>query len=136
MALKDLLNRLGSEATCTEEIFPMDGTATDFRSNYLMNTTIAGVEEADLLLLIGSNPRFEAPILNSRIRKSWIHNELDVAVLGPKMELNYEHDVNILQLYLYFVYCRFVCLVFGKRFNRFKEFSGWQSSFRQTVGFG
>ena len=57
IALKDLVNRLGSDATCTEEIFPMSGSATDIRSNYLLNTGIAGVEEADLVLLIGTNPR-------------------------------------------------------------------------------
>jgi len=43
--------------------------STDLRSNYLLNTPIAGVEEADLLLLIGTNPRFEAPMYNTRIRK-------------------------------------------------------------------
>ena len=42
MALKDLLNTLGSESLCTEEIFPMDGAGTDIRSNYLLNSTIAG----------------------------------------------------------------------------------------------
>ena len=44
---------------------------TDLRSNYLLNTRIAGVEEADVLLLIGTNPRFEAPLLNARIRKRY-----------------------------------------------------------------
>jgi len=43
--------------------------STDLRSNYLLNTRIVGVEEADLLLLIGTNPRFEAPLYNTRIRK-------------------------------------------------------------------
>ena len=57
IALKDLMNRLGCETLSTEEAFPMDSTGTDLRSNYLLNTTIAGVEEADLVLLIGTNPR-------------------------------------------------------------------------------
>lgn len=43
---------------------------TDLRSNYLFNGTIAGIEQADLVLLIGTNPRYEAPVLNARIRKS------------------------------------------------------------------
>lgn len=43
MALKDLLNTLGSESLCTEEVFPMDGAGTDIRSNYLLNSTIAGI---------------------------------------------------------------------------------------------
>jgi len=92
MALKDLMNRMGSEAVCTEEIFPDDGTGSDLRSNYLMNTGIAGVEEADLALLIGTNPRFEAPVFNARLRKCWIHNELDLAVVGPKVDLTYEYE--------------------------------------------
>jgi len=92
MALKDLLNRLGSEALCTEEIFPDDGTGTDLRSNYLMNTGIAGVEEADLALLIGTNPRFEAPVFNARLRKCWIHNELNLAMVGPNVDLTYDYE--------------------------------------------
>ncbi|XP_046350051.1 NADH-ubiquinone oxidoreductase 75 kDa subunit, mitochondrial-like [Haliotis rufescens] len=92
ISLKDLLNRLGSEGLCTEEIFPMDGAGTDLRSNYLLNTGIAGVEEADLVLLVGTNPRYEAPIFNARIRKSWIHNDLRVAMVGTPVDLTYEYD--------------------------------------------
>merc|ERR550539_542752 len=92
MALKDLLNRLGSETLCTEEIFPMEATGTDLRSNYLFNTTIAGVEDADYALLIGVNPRFDAPVFNARLRKCWIHNELNVGVVGPKVDLTYDYD--------------------------------------------
>uniref|UniRef100_A0A0P4WLN3 NADH-ubiquinone oxidoreductase 75 kDa subunit, mitochondrial n=1 Tax=Scylla olivacea TaxID=85551 RepID=A0A0P4WLN3_SCYOL len=92
VALKDLVNKLGGEATCTEEIFPEDGSGTDLRSSYLLNTTIAGVEEADLVLLVGTNPRFEAPLFNARLRKAWVHNELDVAVLGPNVNLTYEAE--------------------------------------------
>ena len=44
-------------------------SSTDLRSNYLLNTTIAGVEETDVVLLVGTNPRFEAPLFNARIRK-------------------------------------------------------------------
>ena len=45
---------------------------TDLRSNYLLNTKITGVEEADLILLIGTNPRFEAPLFNARVRKRFV----------------------------------------------------------------
>ena len=116
VALKDLMNRLGCENLCTEESFPMEygGSTnpsfifkeylpfyfvffctfkgTDIRSNYLLNTTINGCEEADLVLLIGTNPRYEAPILNARLRKGWIHNELDVGVLGPAVDLSYDYE--------------------------------------------
>jgi len=92
VALKDYLNKLGSESLCTEEIFPMDGAGTDLRSNYLLNTKIQGVEEADLILLVGTNPRFEAPLFNSRIRKSWINNDLTVAMVGAQVDLTYDYD--------------------------------------------
>ncbi|KAL1139898.1 hypothetical protein AAG570_006875 [Ranatra chinensis] len=92
IALKDLLNSLGSEAVCTEHTYPMEGCGTDLRSNYLLNNRIAGVEEADLALLVGTNPRFEAPLFNSRIRKAFIHNELNVAVIGPPVNLTYDYE--------------------------------------------
>ncbi|CAL1271247.1 unnamed protein product [Larinioides sclopetarius] len=105
VALKDLLNKIGCENVYTEEKFPTDGSGnfkkihfllnrSDLRSNYLLNAKIAGVEQADLLLLIGTNPRYEAPIFNARIRKAWIHNELDVALIGPKLSLTYDYDVS------------------------------------------
>lgn len=92
IALKDLLNRLGSENLMTEQSFPLDGSGTDLRSSYLLNTGIAGIEEADLVLLVGTNPRLEAPLLNTRIRKSYIHRETNVALIGPKVNLSYEYE--------------------------------------------
>ncbi|XP_033109110.1 NADH-ubiquinone oxidoreductase 75 kDa subunit, mitochondrial-like [Anneissia japonica] len=92
LALKDLLNRFGSEALCTEEVFPMDAAGTDFRSNYLLNTGIAKVEDADVLLLVGVNPRYEAPLFNVRVRKSWLHNDLSVAMVGEKVDLTYTYE--------------------------------------------
>ncbi|XP_046319018.1 NADH-ubiquinone oxidoreductase 75 kDa subunit, mitochondrial isoform X2 [Marmota monax] len=92
VALKDLLNRVDSETLCTEEVFPTAGAGTDLRSNYLLNTTIAGVEEADVVLLVGTNPRFEAPLFNARIRKSWLHNDLKVALIGSPVDLTYRYD--------------------------------------------
>uniref|UniRef100_A0A3Q1FM77 NADH-ubiquinone oxidoreductase 75 kDa subunit, mitochondrial n=1 Tax=Acanthochromis polyacanthus TaxID=80966 RepID=A0A3Q1FM77_9TELE len=92
ISLKDLLNRLNSENLCTEEVFPMTGAGSDLRSNYLLNTGIAGIEEADLLLLVGTNPRYEAPLFNARIRKSWLHNDLQVALVGKEVDLSYTYD--------------------------------------------
>ncbi|CAF4810655.1 unnamed protein product [Pieris macdunnoughi] len=91
VALKDLVNRLGGENVCTEQYFPMEGSGTDLRSSYLLNTKIANVEDADFVLLIGTNVRFEAPLLNARIRKAFIHKETDVAYIGPKVDLTYEY---------------------------------------------
>ena len=62
------------------------------RSNYLFNTSIAAIEEADVLLLVGTNPRYEAALLNTRIRKSIIGNELRVALVGSKVNLTYDYD--------------------------------------------
>nr|XP_033474257.1 NADH-ubiquinone oxidoreductase 75 kDa subunit, mitochondrial isoform X3 [Epinephelus lanceolatus] len=92
ISLKDLLNSLNSENLCTEEAFPMTGAGSDLRSNYLLNTGIAGIEEADLLLLVGTHPRYEAPLFNARIRKGWLHNELQVALVGTKVDLSYTYD--------------------------------------------
>ncbi|XP_072339022.1 NADH-ubiquinone oxidoreductase 75 kDa subunit, mitochondrial [Scyliorhinus torazame] len=92
VALKDFVNGLNSDALCTEEIFPMAGAGTDLRSNYLLNTKISGVEEADVLLLVGTNPRYEAPLFNVRVRKSWVHNDLQVALVGANVDLSYTYD--------------------------------------------
>uniref|UniRef100_A0A671MCH9 NADH-ubiquinone oxidoreductase 75 kDa subunit, mitochondrial n=1 Tax=Sinocyclocheilus anshuiensis TaxID=1608454 RepID=A0A671MCH9_9TELE len=92
VALKDLLNRLDSDTLCTEEIFPMAGAGTDLRSNYLLNSRITGIEECDLMLLVGTNPRYEAPLFNARVRKSWLHNELQVAMVGHKVDLSYSYN--------------------------------------------
>lgn len=51
------------------------------------------MEDADFVLLIGTNTRFEAPLLNARIRKAFIHKETDVALVGPKVDLTYEYTV-------------------------------------------
>ena len=62
------------------------------RHNYLLNSGIASIEDADLVLLVGTNPRFEAPLLNTRIRKSNIHNEMRVGLIGEQVDLTYEYD--------------------------------------------
>lgn len=92
IALKDLLNRCGSEELYTEYSFPSEASGTDLRTNYVLNNRIAGVEEADLILLVGTNPRFEAPLFNTRIRKTYIQNESQVALIGPKVDLTYDYE--------------------------------------------
>ncbi len=59
------------------------------RQTYLFNTTIAGVEAADAILLVGANPRWEAPVLNARIRKTWLAGPVKVANIGPAADLTY-----------------------------------------------
>lgn len=62
------------------------------RSDFLFNTKIAKIEEADNCLLIGVNPRKDAPIINARIRKGFLSNKLKIAVIGDKVDLTYKYD--------------------------------------------
>lgn len=93
VALKDLLNGLGSESLATEFSFPLDGAGIDLRSNYLLNSTIAAMEESDYVLLVGTNPRYEAPLLNTRLRKGYVHGEANVDYIGPKIDLSFKANV-------------------------------------------
>ena len=62
------------------------------RENYLFNSTINGIEEADFILLIGSNPRYEATILNARIRKSYVQNKTKIISLNESGDLTYPYE--------------------------------------------
>jgi NADH-quinone oxidoreductase subunit G len=88
-ALKDLLGRLGvKHLDCRQDGAKLDPKLG--RASYLFNTTIAGIEQADAILLIGTDPRMEAPVLNSRIRKRWTKGGLSIGVIGPRVSLTYE----------------------------------------------
>ncbi|PVV02754.1 hypothetical protein BB560_002782, partial [Smittium megazygosporum] len=93
VAIKDLFNAAGCEDL---RLDTRPGSTTNFnsdiRSNYLLNTTLSGVEHSDALLIIGANPKVEAPILNTRLRKAYLHNNLKVAVVGEPVELTYEYS--------------------------------------------
>jgi NADH dehydrogenase (ubiquinone) Fe-S protein 1 len=94
VALKDLFTRHGSENFAIDA--PNGGKPlavnADFRSNYSFNTTIAGAEEADVVLFVGSNPRHEAPIINTRFRKAWLHNGQELGLIGQPDDLNFEYS--------------------------------------------
>jgi NADH-quinone oxidoreductase subunit G len=62
------------------------------RENYLFNSSINGIEEADFILLIGSNPRYEATILNARIRKSYLENKTKIISLNDVGDLTYPYE--------------------------------------------
>ncbi len=66
---------------------------TNDKKNYIFNSTINGIEESDLVVLIGTNPRYEATILNSRIRKSYLKNKFDVYSIGDVGNLTYPYKV-------------------------------------------
>jgi NADH-quinone oxidoreductase subunit G len=90
-ALKDLMGRLKVDNIDCRQ----DGSVIDpawGRSSYLFNAGIAGIEQADALVIVGSNPRKEAPILNARIRKRWRAGKFPIGVIGPKADLTYTYD--------------------------------------------
>ena len=65
---------------------------TSKRENYLFNSSINGIEEADLILLVGTNPRYEATILNARIRKAFLKNDTKIISLNDVGDLTYPYD--------------------------------------------
>ncbi|MEL6366217.1 MAG: NADH-quinone oxidoreductase subunit NuoG [Pseudomonadota bacterium] len=90
-ALKDLMAAIGTPHTdCRQDGAKLGGGE---RSSYLFNSSIAGVEEADAILIIGSNPRWEAPLVNARIRKAWLANlELQIGLIGEARDLTYDYE--------------------------------------------
>lgn len=90
MALKDFLNRMGCNNVWCE------GNAAninaDLRSGYLMNNGISGLEKADVFLLVGTQPRVEAAMVNARIRKTVRATHAKVGYIGPPTDLNYDHE--------------------------------------------
>ncbi|MHB0953684.1 MAG: NADH-quinone oxidoreductase subunit NuoG [Allorhizobium sp.] len=90
-ALKELMTALGSaNLDCRQ-----DGAALDpslGRSSYIFNPTIEGIEAADALLIVGANPRYEAGVLNARIRKRWRRGGFAIGVIGEGGELRYDYE--------------------------------------------
>jgi NADH-quinone oxidoreductase subunit G len=90
-ALKDLFGRLGSTAVeCRQDGAKLD--AAHGRAGYLFNAGISGIEKADAILLVGTNPRLEAAVLNARIRKRFRAGGVSIGVVGPKVDLTYPYD--------------------------------------------
>ena len=91
-AALDLLRGLGVANTDCRQ----DGAAIGLsgqRGEYLFNTTIMGIEDADALLIIGSNLRLEAPLINARVRKTWLRGTLDlIGVVGEANDLTYAYE--------------------------------------------
>ncbi len=90
-ALKELAGYLGwTHLDCRQDgakLEPKHG-----RASYLFNSTIEAIDEADALLLIGSNPRFEAAVVNARIRKRWRTGQCKIGVIGQQADLTYAYD--------------------------------------------
>jgi NADH-quinone oxidoreductase subunit G len=87
-ALKDLLGRLGvTSLDCRQDGSRVDPAAG--RAGYLFNSTIEGIDQADAILLVGTNPRLEAAVLNARIRRRWRQGGLVVGAIGARADINY-----------------------------------------------
>ena len=87
-ALKSLMDSLGVKNIDSRfpgsPLHPKHG-----RASYLFNATVAGIDEADAIVLIGTNPRLEAPVLNARLRKRWVKGNVEISVIGQNADLTY-----------------------------------------------
>jgi NADH-quinone oxidoreductase subunit G len=90
LALKELMIALGSpHLDCRQDGAALDPAA---RASYLFNSGIAGIDRADALLILGSNPRREAPVVNARIRKRWLAGRFPIALIGEPLDLTYDYQ--------------------------------------------
>jgi NADH-quinone oxidoreductase subunit G len=90
-ALKGLIAKLGSpNLDCRQDgskLHPRFG-----RASYLFNSTVAGIDAADAIMIVGSNPRLESPVLNARIRKRWLKGGALMGVIGEQADLTYKYN--------------------------------------------
>jgi NADH-quinone oxidoreductase subunit G len=87
-AALDLFSGMGvGNLDCRQDGAPLGGA----RESYLFNSTFEGLEQADAILLVGTNPRLEAPVLNARIRKMWLTGRLKIGVVGEAVDLTYDY---------------------------------------------
>ena len=90
-ALQTLMGSLGATSLdCRQDGTKLDATLG--RASYTFAATIQGIETADALLIVGSNPRRESPVLNARIRKRWLKGNFPIGVIGEQTDLTYPHS--------------------------------------------
>lgn len=89
-AALDLFRALGSPNTDCRQ----DGVALGHgpREGWLFNSGLQGVEKADAVLIVGANPRTEAPLLNARLRKAWLTGKTQVGVIGDQIDLTFDYS--------------------------------------------
>ena len=89
-AMKLLMEKIGSpHMDCRQDGVNIDSTS---RAGYLFNSTIAGIDDAEALLIIGTNPRIEAPVMNARIRKRYLSAGIPIGYIGETVDLTYPVD--------------------------------------------
>jgi NADH-quinone oxidoreductase subunit G len=87
VALKELMAALGSpNVDCRQDGAKLEAGV---RGSYIFNAGVRGIDQADAILLIGTNPRWESPVLNARIRKRYLHGRCAIASIGPAVDLTY-----------------------------------------------
>jgi NADH-quinone oxidoreductase subunit G len=90
-ALKSLMQAFGSpHIDCRQEGAKLD--PKHGRASYIFNPTIAGIDHADAVLLVGSNPRREAAVLNARLRRRWREGNIRIGLVGDNVDLTYPVD--------------------------------------------
>ena len=90
-ALQTLMAALGSSnLDCRQDGAKLDPALG--RASYIFNATVRGIEDADAVLIVGSNPRKESPVLNARIRKRWLRGDCPVGVVGEQHDLTYPYS--------------------------------------------
>ena len=89
-AALDLFGGLGVKSLdCRQDGMVLGGGQ---RESWLLNSSIQGLEDADVVLLVGTNPRLEAPVLNARLRKRWMAGALKIGVIGEAYDLTYDYE--------------------------------------------
>ncbi len=88
-AALDLFGARGGKLDCRQDGMVLGEGG---RESWLLNSSIQGLEDADYILLVGTNPRVEAPVLNARLRKRWLAGALQVAVIGEAADLTYPYE--------------------------------------------
>jgi NADH-quinone oxidoreductase subunit G len=89
-ATLDLFRGLGVQSTdCRQDGMALGGGP---RESWLFNSTIHGIEDADVVLFVGTNPRIEAAVLNARLRKRWVAGAVRIGMIGEQVDLTYSYD--------------------------------------------
>ncbi|WP_292078748.1 MULTISPECIES: NADH-quinone oxidoreductase subunit NuoG [Brevundimonas] len=88
-ATLDLFRALGSNNTDCRQ----DGAAVGYgpREGWLFNSGLEGIEKADAVLIVGANPRTEAPLLNARLRKAWLKGDVEIGLIGEQADLTFDY---------------------------------------------
>jgi NADH-quinone oxidoreductase subunit G len=90
LALKDLMAGLGSpNLDCRQDGAKIDASC---RAGYIFNSSIAGIESADAILIVGANPRWEAALVNARLRKRFLQGGVKIGLIGQQVDLTYGYD--------------------------------------------